>query len=255
MKSYGLLVGLIVAALVVSLCSLGLALQVSRNGFETENGKLRDQLTELGAKLEELKGIVAHQGDEAYSGVPLGAMIPYFGAGKEAPKGYVWADGQTNWPDEDWVPAKLRDRSGENKGKVPNMSEQLVGGAKDEAGVGGVFKDGQITVQQFKVGSSAFSVPVTSVRMADHGFIFNWQNSDGWHQEIKTGEADKPIPPSRLDVGPGFFMRFDPVRATYDKPQGTVTGDQTVKDVKSEPLNSAATNPRHLMCRWIIRVK
>ena len=50
-------------------------------------------------------------------------------------------------------------------------------------------------------------------------------------------------------------MRFDPVRATYDKPQGTVTGDQTVKDVKSEPLDSAATNPRHLMCRWIIRVK
>ena len=161
-------VGMAVVAIIVAMAN-------GRNGGSPADPAATQEAVSRG-EFDALKGIVAHQGDEAYSGVPLGAMIPYFGAGKEAPKGYVWADGQTSWPDEDWVPAKLRDRSGENKGKVPNMSEQLVGGAKDEAGVGGVFKDGQITVQQFKVGSSAFSVPVTSVRMADHGFIFNWQN-------------------------------------------------------------------------------
>ena len=53
--------------------------------------------------------------------VPLGAMIPYFGAGDEPPKGYVWADGAAVLAATTrGSRPSSRDRSGENK-EVPDM--------------------------------------------------------------------------------------------------------------------------------------
>jgi len=63
------------------------------------------------------------------SGVPLGTMLPWFGGGT-APAGYVFADGNSTWPDESWVPQHLRGKP------VPNMEARAAFGAGAEDAVG-----------------------------------------------------------------------------------------------------------------------
>jgi hypothetical protein len=200
------------------------------------------------AKAAALKTSVAPGGALGpYEGVPLGAMISFFGS--QLPKGYVWADGQASWPNADWVPVHLRGA------KVPDMREHFVGGAKDEAKVGGIFDKGQVTVQPFKIAGSSFAVPMKPARLAGDGFIFRWENANSF--EPGTPEPAKKLP-AWVEVkvgGSGAFMRLAPVRAFFDTPQGLVSGEHSVKGLQSEPLNSAASNPRHVMCRWIIRVE
>src|SRR5262249_38418745 len=55
-----------------------------------------------------------------YEGVPIGVTLPFFGA--KLPKGYVWLDGQSNFPNAEWVPVHLRGT------KVPDMRGMLFAG-------------------------------------------------------------------------------------------------------------------------------
>ncbi|MBX9584047.1 MAG: hypothetical protein K2X87_27415 [Gemmataceae bacterium] len=185
-----------------------------------------------------------------YQGVPIGAMLPYFGA--TPPKGYVWADGQANWPNAAWVPQHLRGA------KVPDMREYLVGGAKDEAAVGKDFKSGRLSVPEFAVSGGNFTIPVKDARVeGGYTYAVVWENENG----IEIG---KNIPPDNKLPNwfqaaadgkyPGFWMRLKMVPAAYKTPAGAAAGSQTITGLKID-LGSASTNPRHVMCRWIIRVE
>jgi hypothetical protein len=182
--------------------------------------------------------------------VPPGMMLPYFG--RDLPKGFVWADGEARWPEAPWVPSHLRGA------RVPDMREHLVGGANNEAVVGKVFKTGQLSVPEFTVDGSNFKIPVNNSRV-DGGYTYAlvWQNEAG----IEIG---KNIPPDNKlpnwfqaaadDKYRGFWMRLQMAPATYKAPAGATAGSQKVSGLKIN-LDSASTNPRHVMCRWIIRVE
>jgi hypothetical protein len=100
-----------------------------------------------------------------YDRVPLGTMLPYFGASKDPPNGYVWADGTTNWPDEPWVPEHLRWHDDpsiavERRGKpmpVPNMEDYLLAGGNPNE-VGTKWDTGKVSVEGTIAGEN-FTLP------------------------------------------------------------------------------------------------
>lgn len=65
-----------------------------------------------------------------YPHLPVGAAMCYFG--KNTPEGFVWADGQSHFPDQDWVASSLRGRP------VPNMNQDglLIGATADPGHIG-----------------------------------------------------------------------------------------------------------------------
>lgn len=71
-------------------------------------------------------------------GVRRGMMIPHISVA--LPDGLVWADGKTNWSNEKWLPEHLRSVP------VPNMSEELIGGAREDRDVGMILITGRISV-------------------------------------------------------------------------------------------------------------
>jgi len=58
-----------------------------------------------------------------FGGMQLGMCVPYFG--KYLPEGYVWADGQSFWPNEEWVPDYLRGKP------VPNLNGRVLRGCRN----------------------------------------------------------------------------------------------------------------------------
>jgi hypothetical protein len=187
------------------------------------------------------KGIAARQEHDAYNGVRLGAMVPYFAAGEKPPKGYVFADGKSLWPKRPWVPDHLQGKP------VPNMDGYLIGGAPNLASVGEPWNKGKIKGTTVTGGS--FKIPTGSHRIQGDGCVFAWNGP-------RVG--GKMLPPKNINVagknGPapdyGGFWAWK--EATLTIPSGSVTGDFVISDT---PLNTSETNPRHYMCRWIIRVE
>jgi hypothetical protein len=176
----------------------------------------------------------------AYEGVPLGAMVPYFGT--KLPKGYVWADGVANWPNADWVPTHLRGA------KVPDMQENLVGGAKNMDAVGHIFDEGQIVLGARTIPGTAFKLPSPSRRDIDEASDTNGgigvvriakKNAQGKWGYWCGGGAD-------FDIQHGYYRG-------YFGDEG-MKGSHELPEVRLK-LDSSSSNPRHVMCRWIIRVK
>lgn len=183
-----------------------------------------------------------------YQGVPIGAMVPFFGV--KLPKGYVWADGQSNFPNAAWVPIHLRGA------KIPDMREHLVGGSKDETNIGLVYDKGTLLVPKITINGSSFQLPATKSETTQIAA------GQGSHKEggfVAVPTRNDNYPPSKGGIvwGSGYgLQKLDGYRATYNsfKNSETLKGSQTIGQVEFS-LNSPQTNPRHVMCRWIIRVE
>jgi len=181
--------------------------------------------------------------------VPIGAMIPYLGTDDTLPEGYVFADGKARWPESDWVPKHLR---GE---RVPDMTRQLVGGAGKQSDVGLVFDKGRVPLPTMKVNAAKFEVETKQERLGKNGFVLQWTNPGGWHIEQPDPEK-KPMPVLHIKMyKDGYWTTMQTHKAFSTAPTGKLKGEHEIKDLKSKPLNSPESNPRHVMCRWIIRVR
>lgn len=188
----------------------------------------------------------------AYEGVPIGAMVPFFGA--ELPKGYVWADGQVNFPNADWVPEHLRG------GKVPDMREQLIGGTRDMLQVGMPFNRGKLAVKGTIISGGSFKTPADEgVSIVKESYLMN-TDSGGAKAFIKVRDVFKGQLPQMWDVKNQIgqttgWETVDPASAIQAVRGGKLlTGICEIKDQDIE-LKFPETNPRHIMCRFIIRVK
>jgi hypothetical protein len=74
----------------------------------------------------QLAALVRHPSEvhaPPFGAVRLGMCLPFFG--KDLPEGYVWADGQSFWPNEEWVPDYLRGQP------VPNLNGRVLRGCRD----------------------------------------------------------------------------------------------------------------------------
>lgn len=96
-------------------------------------GFMRDSPIPQDFTLEHLHNVVGQWFEEEtspYPHLPVGAALCYFG--EHAPEGFTWADGETRFPQEDWVAENLRGRL------MPNMNQDglLVGatGTSDQVG-------------------------------------------------------------------------------------------------------------------------
>jgi hypothetical protein len=179
--------------------------------------------------------------------VPVGAMIPYFGKGDVPPKGYVFADGRGMWPNAEWVPEHLRQNT------VPNMREQLLGGTTTEADVGHVYNRGILRIPGVTIQGSSFQLPADrreELQIAAEegkskkgGFVGVFSPNDDYKDQMGlfwTGYG------GRFDARPAVYRSF--------KTLERLEGSHKIPPVELA-LDTPRTNPRHLMCRWIIRVE
>jgi hypothetical protein len=204
-----------------------LSTQGNVNGRDiARDGTLLDALAKRVEELEKRLRTVEGATDR----VPLGAMIPYFGAGKKPPKGYVFADGQSEWPRADWVPERLRGRT------VPVMSGELLGGAETEADLAELWTKGQMS---FTISGANFSLPEgQTVGQTVKDNVFIWRPGPERPGALKTPGADAQI-------------TIESVASNYIRYSGAVQGQRAV----TVDLRDKGTNPRHVMCRWIIRME
>lgn len=158
--------------------------------------------------------------------VPVGAMIPYFG--NELPKGYCWANGDSTWPDAAWVPEQLEKQS------VPNMDGWLLGGTADPKSVGTEWSDGKLVVS-----GSAFTIPAGNKLENVYDNMVQWKKG--------------PAIPKTFQTQKDGIAQIDPQIAvrdvSFDFENKSLNGEVNLK------LNSPDSNPRHLRCRWIIRIE
>jgi hypothetical protein len=157
----------------------------------------------------------------------LGTMKPWFST--KLPKGWVWADGKEKFPHADWVPKGLKGVA------VPDMKQHLIGGAKDESGVGKTFRAGSIGGQKLTPSVTLSSTP---------GFAPpypQFPTQDVYGMIGVEGEAAIRL------------MDFVGARRTFTKiPQPTYSLSVQESTLPRTNLDSADTNPRHVMCHWII---
>jgi hypothetical protein len=212
----------------------------------SDNAALPDRISALEEKVRALEKAVqpaanprVEPGRDVPSpqvGVPLGAILPYFG--KVLPNGFLWADGESTWPNAEWVPHHLRGK------RVPDMAEYLVGGTRDSQRVG-VAAHGVLRLQGSEIPASFFlpkwneySIPVGSDR-DDIGYL-----------GVFTGRRDAN---KSWNAAGGVFHA---VQAKYK----TIPENQRIEFSVRVPgsvidLDTPDTLPRHIKARWIIRVK
>jgi len=203
--------------------------------------------------------------------IPKGMMLPYFSNNLPESGDYVWADGQTKWPEEPWVPEHLQGKP------VPDMREQLVGGAKSPGDntVGLEWSGGMIPISASMVSGSNFKLqpatPVTQpvsgngarvLRLATVGMLGEPLALRGLvpNTELVLGRGmEKPGPGDNWGRIPTVDLFFnapsiDEVRYTDTRYPETLTGEAQI-NAQVVKLADASTNPRHLRANWIIRVK
>ena len=205
-----------------------------------------------------------------YQGVPVGAVLPYFGT--TLPKGYRWCygtddekDPENVFPRAAWVP---KDLWGE---PLPDMREQLIGGAKDEKQVGQIWKSGVVITPAQTVDGTKFTLPELKLKKVtgldvkpkltaktpeekkDPGEISVYGITPAFIPgDVTNYTGDNDFPIGGWPGGASYHVRH----AVYRGYEGTETmkGEQVLPS-QSLPLSEASTNPRHVMCRWIIRVE
>jgi hypothetical protein len=199
-----------------------------------------------------------------YDGVPLGTVLPFFGA--KPPKGYRWCngnaredypEGDNHFPDADWVPQHLRGMP------LPDMREQLLGGfPKEDTDVGEMWKKGRIVVAKQTVDFSKAALDPKKpeeIPVASEGKAVLWKVwvAEAGGKEVKLDDSGAYHFEARRekimnrDVMHHFAVK--PVESKYTIYR-TIAGTQELPAQTFE-FNTSATNPRHLMCRWIIRVE
>lgn len=193
--------------------------------------------------------------------IPVGAMIPYFG--KRLPEGFVWADGcpdsadgdrgECDWPDELY---------GEG---VPSMADMLLGGTDTPEEVGSVWNSGKVQTPQYVVDGNSFRLP--DVRNQDGSIK---PPPDSWFLMFeKRGNTKKVSDAQFHDKLKSFTrdikgrnstevrMKLVEAQGKYDRTTYPETKMQGGKTLPKQDLrfDTAASNPRHVRCRWIIRIK
>jgi hypothetical protein len=173
--------------------------------------------------------------------VPLGMMLPFFG--KEIPEGFVLANGRSRWPEEAWVPDHLHGK------EVPNMEEELLGGAADLAQVGTRRGDGTLTMPGHTVDGASFSVQTVERTVATRegeGFVFAYRKNKP-NEPASDGGA---IGSFNNVFGNGLWV---PYLTRYAAATGVVGGKQVIGD--NTVTIGKAQSPPYWKCRWIIRIK
>ncbi len=177
----------------------------------------------------------------------LGTMKPLFSDSDRLPKGWVFADGKTVWPSADWVPFKLRGKA------IPDMREHLVGGAKNDDEIGRVFSGGKLTVAGANVDGKSFKTAPNQGVQSSHGgyLLYPHGGKDtieriGGMPELWGVASQKP----GQTVGWTTIKSDDLKAAPGD---AAIQGQQVIPN-QTLVLNSASSNPRHVMCFWIVRV-
>jgi hypothetical protein len=223
-----------------------------------ENGYLEDSpvlvtFTTKTANLSALSGTASDLGP--YEGVPIGAVIPFFGS--KLPKGYRWCDGiaenaENVFPgNADWVPTHLRGAP------LPDMREYLIGGAKDENGVGRTYNAGELTVSGATIDGKNFKTPSDAgVGFTSEGYLINTIGGGALKARDDFG-GDFPqlwsVATQRAGQTRGWHLvSLDAIQAVRG---GTALTGQQMTPAQTISLNTARSNPRHVMCRWIIRVE
>jgi len=197
----------------------------SKEGAKDELEKLRKNLNE---SVDSLRAEQKNRVAELETRVPLGMMLPFFG--KDLPQGFVWADGQTDWPDKDWVPMHLRKTKDGKQEKVPNMDSYLIGGTTSEDQVGTVWNEGVIKGEPIETRKKGNNAVVVNPAFSDRSVM----------GLINPNKMDEPYTHAPL---------------TYVNLHESVGDKDGRLELPVIPLNSAVTNPRHVVCRWIIRIE
>jgi hypothetical protein len=200
------------------------ALRKKKHEEERQKLGIDKFIVELALKNENLEKKLNALKIEVETRVPLGAMLPHFGA--ELPSGFVWADGQSDWPKADWVPKHLREK------KVPDMRQHLLGGAPQPSDVGVVWNKGMIPEQPVNLKPKDGLVPPGRFPTQNVMAMVNSKTlgEDGAEEIVENGRTWVRIPAK--------YYGDDGANITVPKTE----------------LNSAEKNPRHVMCRWIIRI-
>lgn len=199
--------------------------------------------------------------------MPKGMMLPYFRYTLPESGDYVWADGQTTWPKEDWVPEELRGKP------VPDMREQLVGGAPspDDKSVGKVWSEGIIPIPATSVKGERFKLQGAKqeTRSVAASGIMGLRLTEVSETDNAGNENPLPLDRPRLAqnrvIGRGAYSggglhlayatpSLDEVKYTDTSYPETLTGEAQIDEHKVH-LKDAATNPPHVRANWIIRVK
>ncbi|HEX3658226.1 MAG TPA: hypothetical protein VHV55_20730 [Pirellulales bacterium] len=232
----------------------------SVDALQSSEERIQTQITALesaAARLEHIKDDLAaaektlRHYDRLKLEVPIGAMLPYFG--QELPEQFVWADGRTNWPNEPWVPEKLRNTL------VPDMNGWLIGGTGDQELLGRKFTGGHIEIEQKTIAGKTFTLPDVKLLRISAGV--------GSAQEGGfVGEFNRNGNYSPKNGGPNYFVDTKvghPYGGTMAAVPGTYFGyDYTPAlsgnvDLIWEPISLGTSNtlPRHYLARWIIRIR
>lgn len=194
-----------------------------------------------------------------YDRVPLGTMLPYFGASKDPPVGYVWADGKSNWPDEPWVAEHLRwaddpSVAVELRGRpmpVPNMDGYVLAGGDmthvGERAEGGVIAvAGTVSKDSVAIITAPSGQPKQVVALkgavADDQDVFAEQRP---HEPLLAVKSNGP--PGQ----PRGQLKTHHVDIPTGDVNAMVSSDATVNGTGD--LGNAL--PQHIKCRWIIRVR
>ncbi len=191
---------------------------------------------------------VGHRSDLGpYAGVPLGAVIPFFGS--KLPKGYRWCKGTSEdpknvFPNADWVPQHLRGSP------LPDMRGEILGGARLAQDVGQLWPGYTL---DFSVDGSHFTLPEgkkttetiegkTATGTIAATDVMKWTRGWGIPYEFRCKSR-----PKKDESWAGMSI-IDSLTSSYLIYSGSVTGSAPVS-VKVDKV------PRHVMCRWIIRIE
>lgn len=182
--------------------------------------------------------------DAANHIVPLGAVIPFFG--NNLPRGYRWCNGTSSdptnvYPKADWVPKHLVGQA------LPDMDKWLLGGTNDVTSVGLMWAEGKFSIE-----GNSFSL--ADEKLVDADYLTNGDvrlHALGyWNGKSleNVGSKEMIIFDAPLNKAVTHFKTLEVQTKAYryDK---KLSGSATVK------FDTPTTNPRHIMCRWIMRVE
>jgi hypothetical protein len=170
------------------------------------------------------------------------------------PPGFVWADGKSSWPDENWVPMHLRGKP------LPNMSGTLVGGTTDETQIGLVWNQGKIQLppsflretagtEQSKPRLYALDysdLPIVASQPNDSSGIKRGYFLQLWTDSVPMGSGITWFVPASPIAGDHGMLRLREVISPtykYDIVNPTIS------------LDSPSDNPMNFQCRWMIKIR
>lgn len=204
-----------------------------------------------------------------YEGVPLGAVIPFFGS--KLPRGYRWCNGVSEdpknvFPNAKWVPKELRGTP------LPDMRDRILGGAKDASQIGKMYAGGKLTVPGYSVEGKAFQVPPVAwerlqgevdvgkhAKPSPNAWMILFENFEGQFSDVQripfTNQVIKtfkyPYVEWQQATGSGHFHRANLRPLNVPIVKGNINGGQTLPD---RTVDLTQSGP-YLRCRYVMRVE